>query len=268
MAEAEGTKIEVQVGIFLSCCMLILSSDPIIAIHNQENGNTKVYSAVLSENSFSLRITEDSEVNSSLTASTEHAKRLKSAHIFVIVSSQSGAGLAESAYDNLLVPLFQALELEVVVHKTTSKTSHQEFLSTTRFPDGENVILILGGDTLVYDLINTLPGNPHLTAEHRFAISLVPCGTGNALSVSLGMTSIPIGISLFLGVSKSSSGHLSYTLPVNKIIIREGDRERSLWSAVVCSWGLHASLVADSDDPEMRREYGAKRFGVPLSHSY
>ena len=234
-----------------------------IAIHDEKNGNTKFYSAVLADNSFTLRVTDDSEVNSNLSASPEHVKRLKSAHIFVLVSSQSGAGLAGSAYDNLLVPLFQALELDVVAHKTTSKTSHREFLSTTHFPEGENVILILGGDTLVYDLINSLPGNPHLTPEHRFVISLVPCGTGNALAVTLGITSIPIGISLFLGVSNGSSGRLSYTLPMNKIIIREGGRERSIWSAVVCSWGLHASLVADSDDPEMRRQYGAKRFGVP-----
>ena len=114
---------------------------------------------------------------------------------------------------------------------------------------------------MIYDLLNALPKNTHSTESHRITISPIPCGTGNALAMSLGITSIPVGISAFFGVSKVKSIDTS-PLPVLRISILEADQERVIWAAVVCSWGLHASLVADSDDPEMRRQYGAKRFGV------
>ncbi|KLJ07756.1 hypothetical protein EMPG_16777 [Blastomyces silverae] len=39
----------------------------------------------------------------------------------------------------------------------------------------------------------------------------------------------------------------------------EVDREAELYGAVVLSWGMHASLVADSDTPEYRR-FGRERF--------
>lgn len=77
--------------------------------------------------------------------------------------------------------------------------------------------------------------------------------------MSLGKSSIPIAISHLL-LNKEIN-----PLPLMEITIHEGGKLRIIWAAVVCSWGLHASLVADSDDPEMRRQYGSKRFGVSLS---
>jgi diacylglycerol kinase family enzyme len=180
----------------------------------------------------------------------------------VIVSGNSGAGLASSVYDNILAPLSELFGLSATVHITSSKTSHIEFLTSTVFsPDCESIIVILGGDTMIYDLLNALPKNTHLTVSHRITISPIPCGTGNALATSLGITTIPVGLSAFFGVSKIKSVETS-PLPVLRISIREADHERVIWAAVVCSWGLHASLVADSDDPEMRRQYGPKRFVV------
>jgi diacylglycerol kinase family enzyme len=200
--------------------------------------------------------------SSNLSVSSEHLARLRSAHVYVIVSGKSGAGLATSVNDNILAPLSELFGLSATVHITSSKTSHIEFLTSTGFsPDRENIIVVLGGDTMIYDLLNALPQNSYLTEPHRITISPIPCGTGNALAMSLRITSIPIGISAFFGVSKVNSVQTS-PLPVLRISIRDADHERVIWAAVVCSWGLHASLVADSDDPEMRREYGAKRFGV------
>lgn len=191
--------------------------------------------------------------------SSNHLNRLRSADVYAIVSTQSGAGLAVTAFDHLLQPFLKQFGIPLSVHKTTSKTSHREFLKSLAFsPDRENVIIIFGGDTMIYDLLNSVSRNHNPPSSLRITICPVPCGTGNALAMSLGTTSIPIGITKALGISETSA----QPLPPFKVIIREEDVERVIWGAIVCSWGLHASLVADSDDPEMRRQYGAGRFGV------
>jgi diacylglycerol kinase family enzyme len=185
--------------------------------------------------------------------------RLRSADVYAIVSTQSGAGQAVTAFDHLLQPFLKQFDIPFSVHKTTSKTSHREFLKSLAFsPDQENVIIIFGGDTMIYDLLNSVSSNHNLPSSLRITICPVPCGTGNALAMSLGTTSIPIGVTKALGISETSA----QPLPVFKVIIREEDVERVIWGAIVCSWGLHASLVADSDDPEMRQQYGASRFVV------
>ena len=191
--------------------------------------------------------------------SAKHINRLRSANVYIIVSTQSGAGLAVTAFDNLLQPLLKQFDIPFSVHKTHSKNSHREFLKLITFsPDQENIIVIFGGDTMIYDLLNSVSSNCNLSSSPRITICPIPCGTGNALAMSLGTTSIPIGITKALGISETSA----QPLPVLKVIIREEEMERVIWGAIVCSWGLHASLVADSDDPEMRRQYGANRFGV------
>jgi diacylglycerol kinase family enzyme len=222
---------------------------------------------LLLDNKYSLNVIPEPEPDYDLFLSYEHVTRLAEAQIYIIVSSHSGAGLADTAYKNLLSPLLYKFAIEATVHTTSSKTSHNEFLSTTSFSaDHENIIITFGGDTLIYGVINSLKDNPTLTPSHVITIAPIPCGTGNALAMSLGTTSIPIGIAKLFGVSKLGEVETK-PLPLMKITIREHE-ERVLWGVVVCSWGLHASLVADSDAPEMRQQYGSKRFGVrPLPPS-
>jgi len=245
-----------------------LTVDSNLLITNGNGSSGTLYRAVKStEAEYELRATPLATIpeGSSLSCSVDEIARLRSADIFVIVSSLSGAGLAAIAYDNILAPLLNILSIDATVHKTSSGTSHREFIETALFSaNTENVIVVFGGDTMVYDILNALAKNHSLSAGLRsFTLSLVPCGTGNALATSLGITSIPIGISRFFGISTVSRVEQK-TLPVVKVTIQEEGAEKVIWSAVVCSWGLHASLVADSDTPEMRRLYGPKRFNVLL----
>jgi diacylglycerol kinase family enzyme len=201
------------------------------------------------------------DTTSNLILLPAHLERLRNSAINVLVSSKSGAGLAESAFDNLLEPLFQEFEITFSIHKTSSKTSHKEFVKDIIFSSSkENIIVIFGGDTLVFDVLNSLPKNPHIAEGPQITLCPIPCGTGNALATSLGITTIPIGISRTLGLAKPVSSLVR--LPTLRIAIHESGREQVIYAAVVCSWGLHASLVADSDDPEMRRQYGPQRFQV------
>ena len=235
--------------------------DSILIIPGENGASGTLYQAVLSGNEWELKTETLASIpsGSKLVISSEHINRLRSATVYVIVSTQSGAGLAVTAFDNLLEPLLKQFDIPFSVHKTISKTSHREFLKSITFsPDQENVVVIFGGDTMIYDLLNSVPNNHNLSSTQSLTICPIPCGTGNALAMSLGTTSIPIGITKALGISKTSA----QPLPILKVTIRERDAEQVFWGAVVCSWGLHASLVADSDDPEMRREYGVNRFTV------
>jgi diacylglycerol kinase family enzyme len=238
--------------------------ETILIAPNPDGKGAKAYHATLVDNEYALTASPREEEHSPLVVSLEHIARLQSAHIYIIVSSQSGAGLAATTYHNILSPLLKTFSMEAEVHETSSKSSHCEFLSSTSFSaDHENIIITLGGDTIIYDLINSLYINSTLTPSHRITIVSIPCGTGNALAMSLGTTSIPISISKLFGVSTTSTVQTK-PLPLMKITLSQHS-QHTLWGAVVCSWGLHASLVADSDALEMRQQYGPKRFGVYLS---
>jgi diacylglycerol kinase family enzyme len=182
---------------------------------------------------------------------------LRSCHIYVIVSGNSGAGTANEVYD-ILDPLFQKLGVNVIVHKTDSETSHDAFLrSQTYSAYCDNIFIVIGGDTMIYNIVNSM-ARSSLTSAHRVRLSVIPCGTANALMMSLGITSIPLAVSRLFQLSEVSNQNI----PVMKISITEGDHVRTYWGLTVCSWGLHASLVGDADDPEMRRKYGPSRFAV------
>ena len=201
------------------------------------------------------------DTTSNLLLHRTQIERLQNANINVLVSSISGAGLADSAFDNLLEPLFRKFRVPFSVHKTSSKTSHKEFLKGIGFSNSkEHIIVVFGGDTLVFDVLNSILENPGSTEGPQITLCPVPCGTGNALATSLGINTVPIGISRIFGLAKTASGLVP--LPILRIRISETGREQVIYAAVVCSWGLHASLVADSDDPEMRRQYGPQRFQV------
>jgi diacylglycerol kinase family enzyme len=223
------------------------------------------YSGVLSRDQWTLRPSSIPKLAaaSTLILHAAHIERLQNADITVLVSSKSGTGLADSAFTNLFEPLFREFKITLSVHKTTSKSSHQKFLKSIQPANTkENIVVIFGGDTMVFKVLNSMAKLPHVTSQHRFTLCPIPCGTGNALATSLGITTIPIGISRTFGLDKSSTEPVR--LPLMKITIREREQEQVIVASVVCSWGLHASLVADSDDPEMRRQYGPQRFQVQL----
>ena len=228
------------------------------------NGGGRLYQSSICDGVYRLHVSTLSSVNpkSKLVVSQEHVQRLQSSLLYIIVSSLSGAGLALTAFSSLLQPLIDLFSLTPAVHQTTSKTSHLEFIkSITMSSDLENILVIFGGDTMIYDIINGLAMNNSISADSRITIVLVPCGTGNALATSLGTYSIPTGIGKLFGVCETSVVETK-VLPTFRVTIKEPESRRLFWGVVVCSWGLHASLVADSNDPDMRREYGPKRFAV------
>lgn len=98
-------------------------------------------------------------------------------------------------------------------------------------------------------------------------IALVPAGTGNALAHSSGIAGDGTGgLATMMRGSPRRLPVFRVSLPVgSKALDGEGkvvetyQQRQTVHGAVVFSWALHSTLVADSDTPEYR-EHGSSRF--------
>lgn len=200
----------------------------------------------------------------------------------IIISTGSGGNLAEQFYKDAVAPILEALypkeNAHFKVYRTESESSIMELTHNTVFPkanDGLRLrVILLSGDGGIIDLINGLlaqkPGAKYVPPE----VILLPLGTANALfhSLSAGEDS-SWGLQTFAAEKTEARPLPLFTAtfsPGSRLLVNEGNTEEelprdaesgqpALHGAVVCSWGMHASLVADSDTTEYRK-FGIDRF--------
>ncbi len=201
----------------------------------------------------------------------------------VVVSTGSGTGTAVVVWEKLVQPLLDRLVSSdpdyhddyYEVFKTTSEASVAELTQNVLLPKAnEGVaqsILLLSGDGGIVDIVNSLLAGERSAAYVKPTISLLPLGTGNALANSSGITGDKtLGLRAMLqGTPKALPLFRAKFSPGANLLVDEGRREEPLHSviegcpvahgAVVCSWGHHAGLVADSDTTEYRK-HGSQRF--------
>ncbi|KAJ4982808.1 diacylglycerol kinase catalytic domain-containing protein [Stagonosporopsis vannaccii] len=198
----------------------------------------------------------------------------------VILSVGSGHQTATIFYDECVGPLLAAVYPQdhqaFHVHTTTSASSVLDLANSTFFPKANTGtalrVIVLSGDGGVIDLVNGLSSHTTSPAYTAPQVVLLPLGTANAL-----YHSINAGKSNTWGLNALSSLQ-SQPLPIfttsfssgARLLVDEARSEEelsvdplsgrpTLHGAVVCSWGMHASLVADSDTAEYRK-FGVERF--------
>lgn len=211
------------------------------------------------------------------------AYNAESTHI--IVSTKSGTELAEKFYSQALEPVLKALfhgkDIKNV-HYTQSATTIKDLATTLFYPKANNgeqlLILLLSGDGGIIDLVNALSSKQPSTAYKPPHVSIFPLGTGNALAHSTGITNDKTwGLStLATGKPKPLPIFKATFSPGSRVLVDEARREEELpkdengtpmlHGAVVCSWGMHASLVADSDTAEYRK-FGVERFKMAATEA-
>jgi diacylglycerol kinase family enzyme len=207
-----------------------------------------------------------------------HREQLPTTHI--VISTTSGTGLATSFHTTLLAPLLSLLSLHqnthYLIHPTTSAQSVTQltqnlFLPTANTGLSQRIIL-LSGDGGVTNIVNSLMHGTKSDTYRAPLLVLLPAGTGNALAHSAGLSRDGTE-----GLSAMARG-VGKGLPLlrvefsmgTKVVLPGGKGEKEIedrtaagrplvFGAVVASWGLHASLVADSDSEEYRR-FGLEGF--------
>ena len=200
--------------------------------------------------------------------------------IHVMVSVRSGTCEAEEFFDKIVQPTLKALGLvpgSYEVHYTTSDSTITTFASThlnaVANAGVPQTVVLLSGDGGMVDIINGLITTPHTTDYVKPTIGLLVLGTGNALANSSGLNQNshtkglrtllqgkPVPVPTF--VAKFSPGSALLVDEARKNLplpTLDSTAVGILHGAVVCSWGLHASLVADSDTEEYRK-FGSERF--------
>lgn len=201
-----------------------------------------------------------------------------SPNLHVIISTGSGVGGARRFFDTILKATLELLGLDeraYQLHETESE-SHISELSRTIFLPRANqgvaqTIILLSGDGGIVDIINILLSSLQSNSYVKPVIGLLALGTGNALANSIGLTPVsstglqallkgkPASLPTFN--AKFSSGS-RFVADEGKSVAPLLGSDKGLglvYGAVVCSWALHASLVAESDTLEYRK-YGAERF--------
>ncbi|KAF2473353.1 uncharacterized protein BDR25DRAFT_131272 [Lindgomyces ingoldianus] len=200
--------------------------------------------------------------------------------IHIVVSTGSGTGKADTFFDEAVKPLLRALFPDshrfFKIHPTKSATSIHDLTNDVFFPQANSGsllrIILLSGDGGVIDLVNGLLSKPASVEYKPPQVVLLPLGTANAL-----YHSINAGRENTWGLKALALGNYQ-PLPIftatfslgARLLINEARSEEELpknpqtgspilHGAVVCSWAMHASLVADSDTAEYRK-FGVERF--------
>jgi len=197
-----------------------------------------------------------------------------------VVSTGSGSRIARRFFLLTVFPLLGLLglaeSLDYEAHFTESQYSVSDLTKSLFIPiarAGRSVlkIVLLSGDGGIVDVVNTIY-RYRIDTEHwvKPQITILPFGTGNALSNSYNyLQDQTYGLSAMMrGLQRPLPVFRVTCSPGSRLLVNESNKGQplpvqnqrcTLWGAVVCSWGLHASLVGDSDTSHYRR-FGPERF--------
>lgn len=177
----------------------------------------------------------------------------------IIDSTHSGTrNHNKDLYQQIIKQLFALLEIEHTYFVTKEKDSIKQF-ARSLVPGKEYTVIFLSGDTSVNEFVNGLQNNNDAA---NINISVIPCGTGNSFSLSLGITNKMTAIKRLLIGNKAPLNLYSAIFPTGSFYLSEDVKSEftnPLSFLVVLSWGFHASIVADSDTTELRK-FGIERF--------
>lgn len=196
---------------------------------------------------------------------------LTSSNVHVVISTLAGAQEAHSHFQQSLSPFLGSRHLSFTTHITESSDTIAEltrnvFLLEARKGVRQTIIL-LSGDGGVIDIVNTLATSVIPGPRSNYikpTLALIPMGTANALAHSSGIATDPYS-TLTKGEPKPLPIFQAQFSLGSRLVYDEGRSRRplapspSIFGSVVFSWGLHASLVAESDTAEMRK-HGVDRF--------
>lgn len=211
---------------------------------------------------------------------TLHPPDTSDTETHIIISTGSGTQKAAAFYDQAVKPVLETLfskgQCNFLVHHTESASTIHELATDIFFPTANAGItlriVLLSGDGGVIDIVNALLISPCSSEYRPPQIFLIPLGTANALYHSINtIKDNTWGLSTLASSNRKPLPIFTASFSQGaRLLVDEARREEELpkdpksqrqllHGAVVCSWGMHASLVADSDTVEYRK-FGVERF--------
>ncbi|CUS10142.1 unnamed protein product [Tuber aestivum] len=179
--------------------------------------------------------------------------------------------MADLYFSTLIAPVLEFYSVRYSKHTVTSPTAIKAI--TDGLPEGVSTVVILSGDTLIFELLN------RMQSTKRPALVLIPTGTGNGLASSLCKPLPPNDLirgafhTFLHGISRPLPGFVVKFSP-GAHLLGEVIPDRELKGTVVTSWGFHASLVADASTPGIQSsgtekfQIAAKQNLTPSLHAY
>ena len=214
------------------------------------------------------------------TQKTSLPPHLLDRELHVVVSILSGRHKAKEYYEENIKALLDKHEISYFTHETKSAKTIIELSEKLFIPNArrgvKQTIILLSGDGGVVDIVDTFStilnrNNDDSRAPSIFlkpALVLIPMGTANALAWSSGVAHDALK-TMMEGRPRSLPSFKVFFSSGAKLVVNEGrdrdalgdsdDDESVTYGAVVCSWGLHANILAVSDTAEYRK-HGIARF--------
>ncbi|KAF2863816.1 hypothetical protein K470DRAFT_254702 [Piedraia hortae CBS 480.64] len=191
----------------------------------------------------------------------------KPQRIHVIVSTHSGTGKGREVYSSAVQPFLASLlpDADIDVSETQSAESVSIIVREVILPAAnrgeEQLIILLSGDGGVVDVLCALREGERNTFYVKPVLGLLPVGTGNALANSTGLTrDDTFDLRALVHGGPRSLPHFVVRFQEGGAR-KDGEVVAKMYGAVVFSWGLHATIVAESDSPENRKR-GVERFQI------
>ncbi|PVH99121.1 hypothetical protein DM02DRAFT_615301 [Periconia macrospinosa] len=255
----------------------IKSKDLVASIANQQGTSTIIYVEQDENEAFAIPKVKITKGAATHTAQPPDTSDIET---HIIVSIASGTTKAAPFYEEAVKPVLETLypkgHVNFILHHTKSPDTIKELTSGIFFPTANAGIslriILLSGDGGIIDLINGLLATPHSTQYKIPELVPIPLGTANALyhSTNAGRDNTWGLRNLSSTLTKPLPIFTTTFSPGARLLINEATSEielpkdpqtqrQRIHGAVVCSWAMHASLVADSDTTEYRK-HGIQRF--------
>lgn len=179
-----------------------------------------------------------------------------SPRILILINPFGGQGKAAQIYKEQILPVLKAARANVV-YKETKYRFHASDIARTLDADEYDIIACCSGDGIPHEVINGFYEKPDrgLEAFEKIAITQLPCGSGNALSLSTHGSNDAFKATVAMLKSQRAK------LDLMAVTQGTGDRKRTRLSFLSQCYGL----IADSDiGTENLRWMGAIRFELGI----
>ncbi|KAF9916234.1 hypothetical protein BX616_004283 [Lobosporangium transversale] len=200
--------------------------------------------------------------------------------LLVVLNPNSGTKQAREVWESIVQPALNKAQKPFTLIESVAQGYTQSYFSNnikriiidlvqslslvndegniTRPSTATLQIMVLGGDGTVHEIVNGVlrgvEGTAFVSNEFRpkVELSIIPTGTGNAISTSLGVNGPQDALDRFLNGNTTPLRLMSVSTKTSNNLW-----EISVYTVVVNSYGLHCATVYDSEE---FRHLGNERF--------